>query len=419
MEPLLLVGVDWDPAGYEVCLLDPSENEREQLRVEHSAEEIGGFIEGLLKRVNGAAQHIAVAIEQPRGALIDGLLEREIAVYAINPKQLERLRDRHNVAGAKDDPRDAYVLADSLRHDRHLFHRVHPDHALVVELRAVTHADEELATEYNRLTNRVREQVHRTHPHLLKLSSNVSDPWVWELLELMLVRPHVRVNRSRLESLLGKYHIRRIGVDEVLEIVQQPPLRVAAGTLNAVRAQLALLLPRLRLVHQQRQACAKQMSELLTTYAQESETGKAEQPSTTEILLSFPGVGVRVASTLLAEASHQLSTAEAAVSIRAYGGAAPVTRRSGKRVAVVRRYACNARLQNALFHWARTSVQNDANAKSYYAALRARGHSHGRALRSVADRWLRILVSALRTRSFYDPGRLRAQPGREPTRIAA
>jgi hypothetical protein len=32
-------------------------------------------------------------------------------------KQLDRFRDRYSVAGAKDDKRDAMVLADSLRTD--------------------------------------------------------------------------------------------------------------------------------------------------------------------------------------------------------------------------------------------------------------------------------------------------------------
>jgi len=49
------------------------------------------------------------------------LVERGFHVYAINPKRLDRFRDRHTIAGSKDDRRDALVLADSLRTDRHCF----------------------------------------------------------------------------------------------------------------------------------------------------------------------------------------------------------------------------------------------------------------------------------------------------------
>jgi len=48
-----------------------------------------------------------VAIEVPHGPVVDALIDRGFVVYAINPKQLDRLRDRFSVAGAKDDRRDA------------------------------------------------------------------------------------------------------------------------------------------------------------------------------------------------------------------------------------------------------------------------------------------------------------------------
>jgi hypothetical protein len=48
---------------------------------------------------------------------------------------LDRFRDRHTVAGAKDDRRDALVAADSLLTDQHCFRRVRPEHPDVIRLR--------------------------------------------------------------------------------------------------------------------------------------------------------------------------------------------------------------------------------------------------------------------------------------------
>ncbi len=80
--------------------------------------------------------------------------------------------------------------------------------------------------------------------------------------------------------------------------------------------------------------------------------------------------------------------------------------RSEKEITVVSmRYGCNMRLRNALYHWARTSVQKDAAAKKHYAALRKAGHSHGRATRGVADRWLAVLMAMLKAGTLYDPER--------------
>ena len=69
--------------------------------------------------MTGRASAVAVAVEVPHGPVVDVLLDRGFIVHAINPKQLDRLRDRFSIAGAKDDRRDAYVSADGLRTDRH------------------------------------------------------------------------------------------------------------------------------------------------------------------------------------------------------------------------------------------------------------------------------------------------------------
>jgi hypothetical protein len=56
-----------------------------------------------------------------------------------------------------------------------------------------------------------------------------------------------------------------------------------------------------------------------------------------------------------------------------------------------------------VFHWARVAVLNDPKCRSRYAALRARGHSYGRALRSVADRLLGVACVLLQRGMLFDP----------------
>ena len=89
--------------------------------------------------------------------------------------------------------------------------------------------------------------------------------------------------------------------------------------------------------------------------------------------------------------------------LRSLSGVAPVTCRGGKTSVVVRRYACNKRLANALYHWARLATQHDALSRCRYAALRRRGHSHGRALRTVADRLLSVACTLLEQQTLFDP----------------
>ena len=96
-----------------------------------------------------------------QGPVVEALLERGFCVYGINPKQLDRFRDRFTVAGAKDDRRDAHVMADSLRTDRHAFRRLSNDEPVIVKLREWSRMTDDLQQERARLASRMREQLWR------------------------------------------------------------------------------------------------------------------------------------------------------------------------------------------------------------------------------------------------------------------
>jgi len=96
----------------------------EDRKVRQSAGGLAEFLQWLLALRGDLAASLVVAIEVPHGAVVEVLLEHGFEVFSINPKQLDRFRDRYFPAGAKDDGRDAFVLADSLRTDRHCFRAV-------------------------------------------------------------------------------------------------------------------------------------------------------------------------------------------------------------------------------------------------------------------------------------------------------
>jgi hypothetical protein len=129
------VGVDWGSERHQACLLDAQGTVVREEGFSHSGKGLADLADWILS-IAGIASAVAVAIEVPHGPVVDVLLDRGFTVHAINPKQLDRLRDRFSVAGAKDDRRDAYVLADGLRTDRHLFRPLQITHHRLIELRA-------------------------------------------------------------------------------------------------------------------------------------------------------------------------------------------------------------------------------------------------------------------------------------------
>jgi transposase len=398
------VGIDWGSEVHAVCVLDREGHVCERRQVQHTGADLQAVVETLLARAQGDATTVAVGIEVPRGALVELFVERGFGVYAINPKQLDRFRDRFTPAGAKDDRRDAWVIGDSLRTDPQAFRQVRLDHPLIIQLREWSRIDEDLGSELTRLTNQVRDLVYRTVPGLLALCPAADEPWLWTVLRTAPTpAAQRRLSERRLEQLLRSHRVRRLTATQVHAVLQQPVVFTAPGVADAVAAHLQLLLPRVELIAAQRREAERQLDRLLQALDQEnSAAGDQREHSDIAIVRSMPGVGTRVAARMLAEASQPLVDRAYHV-IRTCMGIAPVTKQSGKRRTVSMRYACNMRLRNAAYHWARAGAQNDAASRAYYETLRARGHSHGRALRSVADRLLRILMTLLSRGEIFDP----------------
>jgi transposase len=390
------VGIDWATDAHEVCVMTPDRQVSTERKVEHSGPAMAAFVDQLSRLCDGKPDRVAIAIEIPRGAVVETLVERGFHVYAINPKQLDRFRDRHTVAGAKDDRRDAFVLADSLRTDRPCFRRVRVDDPLVIQLREMSRVDDDLAEDMNRLTNRLREQLHRFYPQLLRLSPSADEPWLWALLELAPTPAEgARLKDKAIAKLLAEHRIRRLDAEAVRVALREAPLHVAPGATEAAAAHIRTLIPRLRVTLEQRATCQREMARLLEELATgDDASGQKNEHRDVQILRSLVGVGKKVAATLLAEASQPLGDRDYHA-LRAHAGVAPVTKQSGRRKVVVMRQACNGRLRNAVYHWARVACTRDPHSTEVYAKLRARGQSHGRALRSVADRLLRVLIAML------------------------
>jgi transposase len=398
----LYVGIDWASTSHQICLVPP-DGAQEVFAVAHSGAGLAALRERLQAR-GVSPERTAVAIEVPRGALVEALLAHGCHVYAINPKQLDRFRDRHTVAGAKDDRRDAFVAADALRTDRAAFRRLQPENPLVVQLRELSRLHGELVEEHGRLANRLREQLWRFYPQLLAVSPAADEEWLWEVLR---VAPTPAAGRrltvSALRALLARHRIRRLTAEAVSAALQEPALPVGPGTLAAASEHLALLLPRLRLVHEQRAQCERRLDRLMRELAAEPAGADPVEHRDVTILQSLPGAGKVVVATMLAEAAAALTERDYQT-LRAQAGIAPVTRQSGKSRLVLMRRACNGRLRAAVFHWARNAIRFDAVARAHYERLRER-HGYARALRGVADRLLHLALKLLATGQLYDSHR--------------
>jgi transposase len=397
-------GLDWGSAEHRVCLLDAERHVIGERNVTHGGTGLAELCDWLVAKAGAGPEQIGVAIETPHGPVVEALLERGFAVYAINPKQLDRFRDRFGVAGAKDDRRDALVLGHSLSTDRHAFRRVSLGDPVVIELREWSRLTDDLTEDRNRLTNRMRAQLWRYYPQALKLSDDLGAAWFlafWQQAPTPAKASKLR--RGTIAKLLKAHRVRRIDAAGVEAILREKPLPVAPGTAEAASAHIRILIKRLQLVNEQLHQAHRQLDALVARLRPDAETepGQAGEQRDVEILRSFPGNGRIVLATLLGEAWEPLQQRDYHT-LRTLCGTAPVTRRSGKMLIVVRRHACNKRLEKALHHWARVAAQHDPIYRQRYVQLRAKGHTHGRTLRTIGDNLLYVACTALKRQTLFD-----------------
>ena len=300
-------GVDWGSEIHHVCIIDVERRVQGERSFEHTGLGLAELAAWLLQQAGVASDVIAVALEVPHGPVVEALMERGFVVHSLNPKQLDRFGDRFSPAGAKDDRRDARVLADALRTDR----RLDPVEPEVVELREWTRIADELTTEQTRLANRVRQQLWRYYPQILTVDGDPAKAWVLDLWQLAPTPDKARrVRKDTVARLLKRHRVRCIDAEEVLRRLREPTIPVAPGTAEAAVAHIDTVAERLALVRRQLvQAHAKmeRLTKALATAMENPHDAPGIQAQRdVAILASLPGVGKIVLATLLAEAFDPL-----------------------------------------------------------------------------------------------------------------
>ena len=409
------VGIDWASQKHDVALHDVGGKIVSKATFEHSGDGMASLADWLVATSGSPPHAIAVAIERPDGPVVEMLLERGFTVYSINPKQLDRFRDRFSPAGAKDDSRDTDVLASALRTDPQAFRKLLPDAPLLVELREWQRMAEEHHQDLVRLTNRLDQVLLRYYPAFRQLEGASDAAWKLALFEFAPTPQIARhLSRAKVTHLLKRYHVRVHDADEVLQIIRRHPIELPAASVQAASQHALTLAQSVRFTAEQltvaERAIARVIDALCCGPGDDDASGgasgegqgdsdaidaKTRRPSDAAILASMPGHGNFVLANLLTNASSAVRERDY-LALRCLGGVAPVTKQSGKSRYVARRYACNHRVREALFHWARIAIQHDPKSRAKYDALRQRGKTFGRALRTVADRLLYVACTRAR-----------------------
>jgi transposase len=118
---VLFVGDDWAEDHHDVEVQDAAGRRLGKAKLAEGIAGIARLHELIAEHLeqDAEAEQVVVGIETDRGPWVQALLAAGYRVWAVNPLQVARYRERHSVSGAKSDAADAHTLADMVRTDRH------------------------------------------------------------------------------------------------------------------------------------------------------------------------------------------------------------------------------------------------------------------------------------------------------------
>ena len=366
----MYVGIDWATSEHAICIIGTDGRVAERFVIDHSAAGFDRLIARLAR--HGDPAMLPVAIERPDGRLVDRLLEAGHPVVAVKTTAIKAWREAEIGSGAKSDPGDAQVIADYLRLREHELRRLTPFSEESRALRAVVRSRSELVEARVAAGNQLRATLAAAWPGADGLFADVTS----EISLAFLARYPTAASATRLGEARMAMFLKRHGYSgrrspaELLERLRAAPAGLAAGAEAGAWRDVVLAMVRVieALNHSLRELDRSVVAHL------------GEHPDAV-VFRSLPRAGQVNAAQMLAEWGDCREAYDGPEAVAALSGMAPVTRRSGKHLAVGFRWACNTRFRNAMATFADNSRHASPWAASIYGDAIGRGADHPHAVR--------------------------------------
>jgi hypothetical protein len=393
---VLFVGDDWAEDHHDIEIRDETGRRLVRRRLPEGATGIAALHALIADHLDDDAEpdQVVVGIETDRGPWVQALLAAGYVVYAVNPLQASRYRQRHGSSGAKSDPGDAHVLAELVRLDREHHRPIAGDSAIAEHVKVVARAHQSMIWSRQRQTNTLRSMLREYYPGALAAFDDLAGRDALAVLALAPTPAEGRRLRVARVAKALRAAGRQRGADSVaarvVETLRAEQLEAHPGVISAYAASVKALIA---VIGELARQCEVLQSEVAAGFGRHPDA---------EIYLSQPGLGQVLGPRVLAEFGDDPDRYADAKARKNYSGMAPVTRASGKTRVVLARHARNRRLADALYQQAFAALSASPGARAYYDAHRARGNTHHQALRALANRLVGILHGCLRHQQRYD-----------------
>jgi hypothetical protein len=385
-------GIDWAEHHHDIALVDEAGQVLAQRRV---GDDVAGFtaLTELLARWAPGSAEVDIAIETDRGLFVHALVAAGYRVYAVNPKAVDRYRDRYRVSRAKSDGADALVLEHLVRTDRSQHRRIPTDSDLAAAVSVLARAHQDTVRERGRLVRRLRSQLREYYPAALEAFKDLSIRTAVTILSAAPT-PALAAQLShddilQLARSCGRWGISHREVTRLHTVLHRDQLRQPAVVEDAMGSAVTAILLNLRITTATLARLEAELAEHL------------DQHGDAPILRSLPGVASVLAGRMLGEFGDDPDRFVDAARRRDYAGTAPITKASGKSRVVLMRRTRNTRLSGACRDWAFTASNQSPGAHAYYLHRRMAGDGHEAALRRLGNKLVGQLHHCLEHREPY------------------
>jgi transposase len=394
---VIFVGDDWAEAHHDVELEDGEGGVLVRRRLPEGIAGISA-LHALIADHLGDDEDpadVVIGIETDRGPWVQALIAAGYTVYAVNPLQVARYRQRHGVSGAKSDPGDAHVLAELVRLDRDHHRPLAGDSALAEQVKVLTRSHQNMIWSRQRQANSLRSLLREYYPAALVAFGE--DLTGRDSLAILAIAPDPatgrRLSLSKITATLrraGRQRNLAAAAARIQEALRAEHLTAHPGVIEAYAAAAGALVAVLITLSAQEQILAEAV-----------EAGFGQHPDA-EIYRSQPGLGPVLGARVLAEFGDDPKRYLDAKARKNYAGTSPITRASGTKRVVLARHVRNRRLADALYQQAFCALTSSPGARAYYDTQRGRGATHHQALRALGNRLVGILHGCLRHQRPYD-----------------
>lgn len=395
---MLIIGWDWASDKHDLVRLDETGQIAATWRIDHTGVALQQVVVDFAAQEADPAQ-VHVGIEQHDGPLIPFLQAQGYRVHALNPKQVQAARTAFCNSAAKDDVRDARVIAQMLYRDLANWRLAPAPDAPADELRQFCEQHDAVTEQSVRVQQQLRALLMAWTPELHALLPDLTSAWARAYLQCCPLPQMLPTIPARTWTAFFRRHRLPHAKRQALrDLAAQPLMPIPTARLAPLALQIRQLAAQLDLLCQQLAAIDRAAAECWAEYPDRA------------LFASLPiGEGYlvhRLACAFGTDRRQTLTWQQVAIAT----GVAPVTVSSGKHRAIRRRRGCDQRAHQALVQFAFLTIRSEPWADALYKQQRQRGRTHHAALRQVARKWLRILYCIWYHQTPYDQSIPKFQP---------